>query len=106
MTVYRHAGSLADLAQLIAEVHMQPLTAGRPRVHLCKPNEFSGNASSLKGARDLRVEEKRMIATVPRDVHEADEGSIEPRGHPSKTERLDAIPPSGGRGVASVVRRK
>lgn len=61
-----------------------------------KAYEGGGDSAPLQVEPDLGVQQERVVATIPRDVHETDGSSIcEVSGRPPEAVGSDAIPPAG-----------
>jgi hypothetical protein len=59
-----------------------------------KRDNLFANPLALEWASRLRIEQERMVASVPRNVGESDECPIYcPRCHPAETVRPNPFPP-------------
>lgn len=86
---------------VVAEVHVEPLAPGHLRLERSVPHNSGCDAFALAAASGLGVDEERVVAAVPGDVHEANEltGLVSGRG-PPKAVGPDLVPPTG-HGVAA-----
>jgi hypothetical protein len=85
--------SKGERAQVVIEVDVQPLAAGRTGLALGDPHELQADSAPAGAQRDERVEHEGVAAAVPDDVHEADEVVLVPRRHPAEAVALDLLAP-------------
>jgi len=89
------AGVVVERSEVVVEVDVEPLAACVFRVGGRSPNQLSSDTGASMIRTHLGIEEERVIAAVPCDIHEADERSVPgPGGYPAKAVRSDCVPPS------------
>src|SRR5512132_2421020 len=87
------AGVEVEPAQVVLEVDVQPLAAGRPRPghrHLDQPGP---DPAPPRPGRDHGIEHERVHHPVPGHVHEPDQPGPVAGAHPSQAVPLDLPPP-------------
>jgi hypothetical protein len=83
------------------EVDVEPLTSCCLRVLGGAADQFGANTTALPFAARLRIEQERVVSTVPGDVDEPDENAVAgARCHPAETVRSDLVPPARFRSPA------
>ena len=89
------AGIEVERREVVLEVDVEPLAACVLRMSGGDADELDADASPLVARPHFRVEQERVVATVPGDVREPDEPSVfRSCGDPAQAVRPDAVPPS------------
>jgi len=70
------AGVEVEAGQLVPEVDVQPLATGRLGLSRGEADDLGGDALALMVTSHLGIEQEGVVAPVPRDVDEADEGPV------------------------------
>jgi hypothetical protein len=79
---------------VIVEVDVDPPAPGLRGLSDCDPNQLGADTPPLAVGADLRVNQERVVPSVPGHIHEADQrAAAEPRRHPAEAVRPDLIPP-------------
>jgi hypothetical protein len=98
---YRHTGFEAARVEIERReawipVDVEPFTAGVTCSVGSESDDASRDTAPMERPTGLRVEQERVIAAVPGDVHEPDERSLgRTGGHPSETVGPNSLPPPG-----------
>jgi hypothetical protein len=89
------AGVEIEGFELFLEVDLEPFAAGVLRLLRRDADELSTDASALVVRSHLRVNQERMVAAVPSDVHESDQYPVhQPRGHTTEAVWANPVPPT------------
>lgn len=92
------AGVEVEGRQVWLEVDVEPLASGRVCMMRGPPHDLGADATALPAATRLRIEQERVISTVPSNVDEPDQDAVVvARRDPAEAVRADAVPPSGCR---------
>src|SRR5262245_16060203 len=101
------AGVDVERFEFVFVVDVQPLAAGVSSCFLRHFDELSSDALTMKVSTNFGVDEEGVIASVPRDVDEADRLTVrESCCHPAEAERANGIPPPRARRAAMRLRER
>ena len=87
------AGLDVERAEVLVEVDVEPLAAGRSRLDDAGLDEPLPDAAAPMVRSHERVDDEGVRVAVPRHVHPSDEPTIHPSAHPSQAVRLDLASP-------------
>lgn len=86
---------VVERREMFVKIHLHPLASGLLRVPRSDADEFGADTTPLVIGTDFRVNQKRVVAAVPRDVHKPDKTPrTASRSYPAEAVWADAVPPS------------